>query len=297
MHSQQENPYSQYMFLQQMFNPGYTGTTEFTEVSLFHRSRWSQVEGAPRSYGLNLNIPGQRRVGVGASIEKDAIGIYEETALTFNSSYEFKPTASTNLSLGLSAGLNWLRSDVNLLNVYHSAELLDKMSFNEMSPSIGFGAFFHTDKFYVGYSGSQVFLSPTVTRQEVVFPQQKIHHNLTGGYVFESEKIKIKPAALLKYADGAPLNVNISANVMFREKYVTGLSYHLKAGGSVILGLHLDEGLFVGYNVELPYANNQRINFLSHEIMVRLNIESLIGYKRKKTDLPLSTEPSSNRFF
>ncbi|WGU69054.1 type IX secretion system membrane protein PorP/SprF [Capnocytophaga canimorsus] len=49
------------------------------------------------------------------------------------------------------------------------------------------------------------------------------HYYLIGGYVFDlSDSVKFKPAALSKLAYGTPLQLDLSANFMFNERFVLG---------------------------------------------------------------------------
>ena len=49
-----------------------------------------------------------------------------------------------------------------------------------------------------------------------------MHFYLIGGHVFDlSENVKLKPAFLTKMVQGAPLQVDLSANFLFNDKLNT----------------------------------------------------------------------------
>jgi hypothetical protein len=50
-----------------------------------------------------------------------------------------------------------------------------------------------------------------------------------------NESIKFKPALLTKIVDGAPLQVDLSGNFMFNDKFVLGLAYRWSAAVSAMV--------------------------------------------------------------
>jgi hypothetical protein len=50
------------------------------------------------------------------------------------------------------------------------------------------------------------------------FSREKHHVFLTAGYVFKvSEQFKFKPALMSKYVSGAPISLDVTANVLYNE--------------------------------------------------------------------------------
>jgi hypothetical protein len=48
---------------------------------------------------------------------------------------------------------------------------------------------------------------------------------LIAGYILDLNNSKFKPALLTKMVKGAPLQVDVSGNFMFNEKFVVGIAY------------------------------------------------------------------------
>jgi type IX secretion system PorP/SprF family membrane protein len=100
-----------------------------------------------------------------------------------------------------------------------------------------------------------------------------MHYYLIGGYVFDlSRDIKFKPTFLSKIVAGAPLQLDVSANVLFNEKFSVGLAWRWGAAMSAMVGLQLTDGLFIGYGYDLETTKLENYNSGSHEIFLRFEL-------------------------
>lgn len=74
-----------------------------------------------------------------------------------------------------------------------------------------------------------------------------------GGYVFNLDRYqyyKFKPAVAAKMVQGAPLQVDISANFMFIDRFVVGLAYRWSASFSAMVGFQIKDRLYWGYGYD-----------------------------------------------
>jgi type IX secretion system PorP/SprF family membrane protein len=100
---------------------------------------------------------------------------------------------------------------------------------NKFSPNIGAGVYLHSDKAYVGLSIPNFIESNRYNDNEVAI-FKKINYYLIAGYILDiNNAIKFKPALLTKMVKGAPLQVDLSGNFMFNEKFVLGVAYRWSA--------------------------------------------------------------------
>jgi hypothetical protein len=86
-----------------------------------------------------------------------------------------------------------------------------------------------------------------------------------------NESIKFKPALLTKIVDGAPLQVDLSGNFMFNDKFVLGLAYRWSAV-SAMVGFQVSEGMYIGYGYDHDTTRLKNYNSGSHEIFLLYEI-------------------------
>ena len=71
---------------------------------------------------------------------------------------------------------------------------------------------------------------------------QEMHYYLMGGYVFDiNPDLKFKPAFLMKTVQGAPLQIDLTANFLIFEKLTAGVAYRWDAAVSGLVGFQISE--------------------------------------------------------
>ncbi|MDO6493104.1 type IX secretion system membrane protein PorP/SprF, partial [Cellulophaga sp. 2_MG-2023] len=97
------------------------------------------------------------------------------------------------------------------------------------------------------------------------------------GYVFELNRdLKLKPAALIKAVKGAPLQADLSATFLLRDKFSFGAAYRWDAALSALVGFQLSEQLMLGlaYDKETTDLGNTSFNDGSFEVFLRYELKS-----------------------
>ena len=125
---------------------------------------------------------------------------------------------------------------------------------------------------YVGFSVPNFIETRRYDDNDYAIYIDKITYYLIGGYVFKLDQLqyfKFKPAVMAKLVQGAPLQVDISANFMFIDKFVLGLAYRWSASVSAMAGFQITNGLYVGYGYDRETTKLNNYNLGSHEIFLR----------------------------
>jgi len=150
---------------------------------------------------------------------------------------------------------------------------------NKFTPNVGAGLFLYSDKAYVGLSIPNMLTRSRYNDNDTKTLRQKMHVYLTGGYVFDlNNNIKFKPAAMAKMEQGSPLQVDLSANFMFVDKFTAGIAYRWDASVSGLVGFQVSENIFVGYSYDAETTKLANYNSGSHEIFMRFTLFN--SYKR-----------------
>ena len=100
-----------------------------------------------------------------------------------------------------------------------------------------------------------------------------MNYYLIGGYVFElNSNLKFKPAFLSKLVEGAPLQLDLSANFLFNDKFTLGAAWRWSAAASLMAGFQINDGLYIGYGYDLDTTNLANYNSGSHELFLRFEL-------------------------
>jgi type IX secretion system PorP/SprF family membrane protein len=282
--AQQDAQYTQYMFNTMSVNPAYAGSRGQLSAAALYRAQWVGLEGAPTSQTLNIHSPIRNsKLGYGISIVNDEIGdgTVQETYFDGVLSYTIEVAQDAKLSFGVKAGLNVLSLDFNKLRNFDAEPVSADNIENRISPNVGIGFYYHTNKFYAGLSAPNLLQtehfdnSQTDANAVQFLSQERINFYLITGYVFDlNGNLKFKPALLTKMVGGAPLQVDLSANFMFADKFTFGAAYRLDAAVSAMAGFQISDQFMLGlaYDRETTELGGTRFNDGSFEVFLRYEL-------------------------
>ncbi|MBL0686187.1 type IX secretion system membrane protein PorP/SprF [Aquimarina mytili] len=267
-------------------NPAYAGSRGVMSIMGLHRSQWVGLDGAPRTQTLTLNTPigDNERIGLGFSVVNDEIGPTDETFIGADFSYSIPTSDRGKLSLGIKAGAHLLNIDFQQLTQFNQNDALFERNIdNKFSPQVGIGAYYNTDKLYVGLSAPNLLEtdhfdeSTTSSDSNAIsfLAEERINYYLIAGYVFDlNPDLKFKPAVLSKLVFGAPLQVDVSANFLLYERLTLGVAYRWSAAVTGQVGFQISDSMMIGfaYDRETTELGQSQFNDGSYEVMLRFEL-------------------------
>lgn len=273
--AQQDSQYTNYMYNTINVNPAYAGSRGVMSIFGLHRSQWVGLDGAPITNTASVHTPIEdSNLGVGLSLVNDRIGAADETSISADLSYTIQTSWQYKLAFGIKGTANLFNVDYTKLNRY---DLIDPKFQNnienEFSPNIGAGVYFYSDKLYVGLSVPHFLNSNQFDDNSSSASLERLHYYLIGGYVFDlSTDIQFKPAFMCKTVVGSPVQLDLSANFLFNEKFVLGVAWRWDAAMSAMAGFQVSKGMYIGYGYDLETTQLANYNSGSHEIFLRFEL-------------------------
>ena len=282
--AQQDAQYTQYMFNTMTVNPAYAGSRGQLSIAALYRSQWVGLEGAPKTQTLNIQSPIRNsKLGYGVSIVNDQIGdgVVQETYFDAIISYTIDVSAEGKLSFGLKVGGNLLNLDFTKLRNFDAEPVSSDNIENRFSPNVGVGLYYHAERFYAGLSAPNLLQTEHFDNSQqqagsVQFlSKERINFYLITGYVFDlNGNLKFKPALLTKVVGGAPLQIDMSANFMFNDRFTFGAAYRWDAAVSAMAGFQISDQFMIGlaYDRETTDLGGTQFNDGSFEVLLRYEL-------------------------
>ncbi len=280
--AQQQPMYSQYMFNMLNINPAYAGSRGTTSLTALYRNQWVGVPGAPRTSSFSFDMPlNEKKIGVGFQLYDDRLGIERTTGL--NAFYAFRiPIAERGtLSLGLQAGVLNYQANYTEVATFQPNDPAFSSNVSGILPSAAAGVYYNSDRFYIGLS-TPALLKTKVTYKNAAeiasVSSTDLHLYLATGFVMNlSQDLALKPSMLVKAVSGAPVEVDINANLWIQNTLSIGGSYRT---GDAIVGMvefQLNKQLRFGYAYDKTFSNLGTLNNGTHELMLRMEFGSSAG--------------------
>lgn len=272
--AQQDSQYTQYMYNTVNINPAYAGSREALSIFLLHRNQWVGLDGAPVTNAASIQTQvGDSNFGAGLSFVNDKIGPSNENAISADLAYHIQISNNYKLALGLKATANLFNLDVNKLNIYDQNDPQFQNLSTKFSPNIGAGLFLYSENTYIGLSVPNFFETNHYNDNDIAITKERMHYYFIAGHVFEfNPNFKFKPALLTKLVQGAPLQVDVTANFLINEKFTIGAAYRWDAAVSGLVGFQVSNSIFIGYGYDMETTKLSNYNSGSHEIFLRFEI-------------------------
>ncbi|MFC2150977.1 type IX secretion system membrane protein PorP/SprF [Bacteroidota bacterium] len=223
--------YSQYWVNGLAINPAYTGSRECFSNIILYRNQWMGFEGAPVTQTLSSHAPFKdEKNAVGLFIFHEEIGVSDYIDIYGNYAFRFK-LGKGRLSLGLRAGATVFQGNYADINADPEGLANDLLLENESEifPNAGVGAYYYSNKFFVGLS------VPKLLSYEIKSSTKKMSMSpdnydflLTGGYLFSiNQNVKLKPSFLFRYRLDNTYQVDIGGNVILYDALWLGGSFRI----------------------------------------------------------------------
>lgn len=270
--SQIDPLYAQYMTNPLVINPAYAGLNNQMNASTSYRMQWTGFDGNPNTFNVSGHSSfASNKMGLGVLIIQDNIGNNKNTEAT--ASYAFKiEMGETYLSFGLQGGAANYRTNNSDLSIYDPTD----PAFNEdeqiWKPTFGAGVILKNEQLFLGFSVPRM-LNSTVSINDVTTELYSRHFYATAAYVFFlSERVRLKPSALLKGVKGSPLSVDFNTSINIDEKYTAGVFTRNLNTYGILGGFSFGKGYRMAYTFELPTDKSVGTQFTSHEITLGVNL-------------------------
>lgn len=167
-------------------------------------------------------------------------------------------------------------------------------------PTVGAGFFLYEDDIW--YLGASIpnFLTDGIYNDDVAtIIDDKLQFNFIGGYVFDlSEMLRFKPAFLMNLVSGAPVNMNLSANFLYNDRFTMGAAYRLGNAISALAGFQVTDGIYAGYAYDYNTQPLGEFSSGSHEIILKFYLGRGDGTNSRNKELKGKPKQiDSPRFF
>ncbi|WP_028289976.1 type IX secretion system membrane protein PorP/SprF [uncultured Olleya sp.] len=280
-HAQQDAQYTQYMYNTLSVNPAYAGSRDVLSFIGLYRTQWVGLDGAPDTFTASVHSPVGEKVGLGLNITQDEIFITSETYIDLSFSYTLDIGNASKLALGVKGGGHFLNIDTNKLNTgaFNPGDSDAEINVdNKFSPQFGLGVYYYSDKFYLGLSAPNVletehFDENAANNNSFATAKEKVNFYIMAGRTFDlNADLKFKPSTLVKFVDGAPLQVDLSANFLIQEKLTLGAAYRWSAALSAMAGFQVSNQIMLGVAYDRETTQLKQFNDGSYEVFLRFEL-------------------------
>lgn len=311
---QQMPQFSQYLRNQYMINPGAAGAYDFVDITLGGRMQWVGFDNAPLSSYLyassvlsrkkvrynpairtsiigpvkNAEVgTGKLKHALGGMLIADQYGAFRQLKAALTYALHIPVSQNYNLSFGANVGISnnaFLQERAQTMNLLDPSVGFTDPTYDAYAQSsnlntldIGAGLYFYSKDLFVGLSAGQ--LTGDLVRfgaGNSVNVDPRIHLNFSAGYKFPiSGNLTLMPAVLVKFMQPAPLSLEGSLQLEYKEWLWFALSFRQGLGGfnnsdAVIgmAGLNISQRFKLGYSYDYSISRFNQHTAGGHELVL-----------------------------
>ncbi|MBK1440013.1 PorP/SprF family type IX secretion system membrane protein [Parapedobacter sp. ISTM3] len=264
--AQQTPQFPEYNYNPFLINPAYAGMAPGSVASASHSRYTRDIEGAPKTSALSIHTPLARgKMGWGAAIMDDKVGVTSATSAVLAYSYkiffDLKPSRpywevydENVFSFAMTAGVRRIHENLLELGIEDDPLFADNLS--ETIPVIGAGILYNKVGFYLGVSTPDLFGGKLGSQNQLELSTPVYGYT---GYRFFTDlykEIMITPSALVKYEDGAPLQLDLNLSVNFKDKLEFGAGYRTTSSANMLIGLYPVKQLRLVYHYTVAFRRS-----------------------------------------
>ncbi|HCC70060.1 MAG TPA: hypothetical protein DEQ09_02765 [Bacteroidales bacterium] len=293
LYAQQVPMYSQYIMNGFLINPSYAGNDGYTTINLTAREQWIGIPSSPSTYAASFQTRLLRnsfiqkstevrkdvvrptrssRVGLGGYIFNDKNGIIRRTGFAAAYAYHIDlGKYGSKLSFGLASTVYQFAIDIDGAVVADiDDEFLNNYDRVVFIPDFNFGMSYTNNKYYLGFSATQLFRGSLTLGNTAKNPRTELgHFFLTGGVkipIAENDWM-LEPSILVKSSDMLfkAAQMDITTRVYYKGNYWAGVSYRTQDAVIMLLGFAYDK-FFFAYAFDFALTDIRKHSHGSHEI-------------------------------
>ncbi len=273
--------YSQYYFNDYAVNPAIGGTKNYIQANSNHRYQWQGVTDAPRTYTLSAHGPLKNKyAGIGAFLYTDHVGPTRRTGAQISYTYKLKINERLKLAMALSGGILEWKLDAHKINLYDQNDqvIIDGVM-RTLLPDAKFGLHLYSNRWFIGFAAPNLLQTKLKFNNSLYTGQSRLenHFLINGGYKFNiNKRLDFEPSAIIKYNNPAPVQVDIMARVIWKDKFWLGGVYRTMDAASFLIGVNYKQNLTFGYAYDFTTTNIRNYSSGTHELMIGIRFSNVI---------------------
>ena len=302
-YGQQVPQYSQYLRNQYMVNPAAAGVYDFVDVTVGGRLQWLGFDDAPKTTYLYVSSPlnttkvrynpalrisngpvrnpkintGKLKHAVGGYVLADQYGAYRQLQIAGTYALHIPVSTNFNLSWGVNLGVSnraFLRDKAQTLNLFtgvgtdNTYDTYANQGSNN-TVDVGSGLYLYSEKMFIGVSADQLTRDFISFGNDAANFDPNMHFKATAGLKLPlNDNLTIMPAVLAKYMAPAPVSVEGTVQLEYKEWLWFGASYRSSNTVVAMAGLNISRRFKFGYSFDFSLSKFNQYSAGGHEVVL-----------------------------
>ena len=270
--AQEQTAITLYNYHANLFNPAYVGMNNKTFLTSTLRRQWTGVPDAPSTQTVSFGTPIGKNLGFGLSVINDDTFIEKQNSVAIDFSYKVQMNYNTNLYFGLKGSGNFYNVNLSGLETYNLMSDPALTNIDVFTPNVGVGMVLQSEKWFVSLASPRILNTSKAVNNEgfATGATDRPHVYLSGGHDFDlSSSFVLKPSALLRYVNGAPVSIDLNTMLNYEDKFEIGATYRTDQAYALMSTITLSKRFMFGFAYEMSTRPTLAAARNTNEILLR----------------------------
>ena len=250
------------MYNGQIINPAYAGMWEKIGFTALVRKQWAGINRSPLTESVSFHSPLRNdAVGVGLNVMNDRFGLENRLSVLGDYAYEVYLSRKMRMRMGVKFGFVNYKNPLTQYKLY--PDNIYDHAFDEdvdlkFLPNFGVGFLLYQENFYAGIAIPKLIENDLKENFHNYSTSAEVRTlYLNGGYVMPVDPFNylvFKPTILVRATWGTPLQADIAANFMIREKLWLGVMWRTNAAICITGNWMFNNNIRVGFAMDVTYT-------------------------------------------
>jgi type IX secretion system PorP/SprF family membrane protein len=290
-----------------MVNPAAAGVYDFVDITASGRWQWMGFGDEPRTAYLSISSPltrnpkpkynpalrisngpvrnpeiktGKIKHAVGGQLIADQYGAFKRMSFSGTYAIHLPVSKNFNLSFGTRIGLSnntFMKDKAQVLNVVDATQgysdptydgfIANQSSINMLGIDAGF--YLYSKNSFFGISADQLTKDMVSFGSGTANFNSQMHFKATAGVKFPlNDNLSLTPAILVKYMAPAPISIEGSMQLEYKEWLWAAVSYRHTDAIIGMVGLNINKMFKFGYSYDFSLSRFNDFSGGGHEIVL-----------------------------
>lgn len=267
--SQDRPAYNMYNLYHPLYNPAAMIGFDQVNAMLLFNYQLTGFDGAPMHFAGDVSLPlGKSNALLGIQAIHERIGVRNRTMGGASFAYRVKLNLKNYLGFGLSAMFQNMNVNWSLAQNFNPNDPLVNQGMNQQfwAPDFRLGTYYFSERVYAGFSVGN--LISFQGNGDLSADINNIHFYLQSGVSIPAGLWKIQPSVLIKQVLGAPMQIDVNAQVMYNNILGLGVSYRTLNTILAQVSVNIAQQFRIGYGFNYGFGERTNSQHTGHEVML-----------------------------
>lgn len=267
--------YTVFNYSLNLANPAFSGQNSKTQLVTNYKKIWAGIDNSLNVSAISFSTPFKSGIGIGISIIRDDLYLYNETIASIDASYGVKLDDNNDLLFGIKAQGAFFNADLNRITIQTANDPLFTDVNSSFRPNFSIGMVLRNENYFAHVAFLDILKNSRFKgKSNLVSDANHFRINTGGGYYIGlNDNLSLTSTVLVRIIEGSPLSFDVASMLEINEKFNVGLTYRWNNAIMGNLLIDTTPWMQLGYSYGFSINDLAKYNNGTHEFFLKIHFD------------------------